>query len=428
MKRNFYGWKLLALLCLHMMLTTGVLAYGMPVLITDMVKDMGLNRKSLGLAIGCYSIGLGLAAPLAGYAIHRIGAKRGMMTGTLLLAAGALLMATTVHSLAGTLVVLASMGCAEPLCTSIPTKTVVSYWFRRRVALALTLSTLGTNIGGAIAPPSLSLLVIQAGGNWRIGWYAVMLTCLLAFVLTTLFVVNEPEELGQRTDGAGVDGERSVAAAATPRVRFGSTREVYKTSFDFEFRDIIRRPSAWWMVAGVFCATGGLSVIVGHGVANLTDRGFSATTAAGFLSIVAGIGVAGRLLFAAVGDYVEPRFIFAAALLSAASGLILLETVKPGADLQLIAALLGLGFSLPTMCLMAMVVNYFGRTGFSRFMGIVMSSMSVGPALAVTVAGAVFDRFGTYSPVLLTVAAALLVVGVAMPFVTPPRLPAMAAS
>ena len=146
MNQQFYGWKLLAGLWVILIFVTGFASYGGNIMNTYMITEMHLDRKSLGLATGSLAFFMGLSSPLAGFCVHRWGARVTISAGTLMVALGALAMATIVNTLVGTMIVYGLvMGSAVSLGGTIPVQTLTAFWFRRRFAFALTIGiTTGT--------------------------------------------------------------------------------------------------------------------------------------------------------------------------------------------------------------------------------------------------------------------------------------------
>lgn len=64
MRTTFYGWQLIAVLWFIMACAIGFSSYGGNVINTYMVTEMGLDRKSLGLANGSFGLCMGLFSPL----------------------------------------------------------------------------------------------------------------------------------------------------------------------------------------------------------------------------------------------------------------------------------------------------------------------------------------------------------------------------
>ena len=88
-KPLFYGWVLLGALWFVFAFNLGFPAYGGPVLNSAMAKDLGFSRETLGLITTFYIIMSGLPGPLVATAVNRFGARRTLIAGSLMNAAGA---------------------------------------------------------------------------------------------------------------------------------------------------------------------------------------------------------------------------------------------------------------------------------------------------------------------------------------------------
>jgi len=416
MKQDFYGWKLLVCLSAILMFTTGFSAFGASVLNTQMMLDMQMDRKSLGLAISSYALVLGLFSPLAGMFTHKWGARMSLCVGTLAMALGALAMATVVDSLVSLVFAYGLvMGMGAAMGTNIPTQTVVSYWFKKRLAMALTISIMGSNLGGFVSAPLLARVVTASDGNWKLGWFVVSAACAIALICAVFFVKNKPSDIGQFPDGA-----KHMDAKPDVKIGSSSSAQIYKTPVEWEFARVVRHPAIWWMFIGA--VTGGctLAIVVGHGIAHFMDLGHSPELAASFLGTVVGTGVIGRIIYAILGDHIEPRYVWSASLFLLALGMVVVVDATTVVQLYISATLLGIGSAMPSLCMAAMAVNYFGQNAFSRFMGLAGLFMALAPAVVVVATGMVFDRMGSYSLMFYSATVAFIVLGLVMPFIRPP--------
>lgn len=410
-------------LCLLMMSTVGVLVYGGTVLTTNMALSLNLDRTALGTVAGINSLAIGLFAPIAGQAVFKWGARAAMLCGILLLVLGCLALATVIDSLVGLVVVYGVViAIGVSLGTTVPSFTVASYWFSKRVAFAITSIGIATNLGGSIAAPFLTRVISGPSGSWRTGWLVAAGASAFAFLLAFFLIRDRPEDTkGEGTaPGKATGGPSGTTGVARRRLSFS----VYRTSVELEFRDAMRRGAVYWMLAGVVIGSCAMGIIMVHGVAHLMDLGNPASAAASFISAVLGAGIVANIIYALIGDHVEPRYVFGLALLLIGLGMAQMGDPGRGLGLWPVATLMGMGFALPIRCLSTMFVNYFGRASFSRYMGVVLFGMAVGPAATVIGAGAVFDAFGSYTPVMYPLAGICVFLAIAMPFVRPPAVSA----
>lgn len=417
MKQQFYGWKLLAVLSLIQAFVMGFTAYGGSIMNTYMITELQLDRKSLGFATGSFGLCMGLFSPLTGFCVHRRGARTILAVGTLTATLGALAMATIVDTLPGVVIVFGViMGCAAALSGGIPTQTVASQWFRKRLALAFTILGIGATIGGFVATSLLTRVIVASNGNWRAGWFVVAAVCAVSFLFAILFVRNKPADLGQVQDGVVRD-----EAHADPRTGLPAASSVYRTTEDWTYREALRHPGFWVMIFGVVIATSITGMMITHGVAHFKDLGYSPAMAAMFLSLLIFAGLGGKAIFATLGDRIEPRFLWGASLIFVAIGLALGVKATSATELYASAILMGAGPSVATLAMFTLAVNYYGKAAFAPLTGVIGLFLTLVPSVVVVLTGIVFDRSGSYTVAFYAAALICTLGGLVMPFVAPPK-------
>lgn len=417
MNRRFYGWKLLAALCVIQAFIIGFTAYAGSIMNTYMMIELHADRKSLGLATASFGLCMGLFSPLTGYLVHRRGARAMICAGTSAAALGALAMATTVGTLAGVMIVYGLvMGSAAALSGGIPSQTIASHWFRKRLAVALTALSIGASIGGFVATPLLSKVVVAHDGNWRMGWFVVAAVCAVAFLCAILFVRNKPADIGQVQDGAVAEADSTSGAKAVSPPAAG----VYKTAEDWTFREAVRHVTFWVMIFCVVCATSATGMMFAHGVAHFKDLGHSPGMAAIFLSTLIFAGLGGKGIFGILGDRIEPRFLWSAALILAAIGMALVINATSEIELYASAVLLGMGPAVACLGMFTLAANYYGKTPYPQLMGVTGLFMTLIPAMTTVLTGIVFDRFGSYTSAFISTAVICVLGSLTMLFVVPP--------
>jgi len=418
MNQQFYGWKLTMVLWGLCVFVLGFTSYGGPVMNTFMMTELHLDRKSLALAGGAFSVCMGLVSPLAGYVVSRWGARATLSAGILLASLGSLALATVVNSVAGVMVAYgAIVGSATALGGQVPCNAVLSYWFKKRLALVLAIVSTGTSVGGFLASPLLTKVIMAAGGNWRAGWFVVAATCALAFIVSILFVRNKPSDLGQVQDGiadVGVDADAPDAKPASC---------VYKTAEDWIFRDAVRNPVFWIMILSVGVSTSVWGILVGHGMAFFNDLGHSPQQGAVFLSCLVSSGLGGKALFAALGDRIEPRFLWSASLFAIAAAMLMVANSTSLVELYACAIVLGAMAPVGMLSLFALTANYYGKTAYASLMGVAGLFMVLLPSGVGFLAGMVFDHFGSYALAFNTHAGFGILAGLMMPFAITARQP-----
>jgi Na+/melibiose symporter-like transporter len=259
--------------------------------------------------------------------------------------------------------------------------------------------------------------VIQnADGNWRIGWFIIALASVVGIVTALITVRNHPSDVGQYPDG--------LAPCEAETVR-GSNRKsrTYRTAVDWTLHDAVRSRSLWFLIVAAVFGLFMWQVIVTQGPLHLQDRGFDPSMAALFYSLAIGLSIVGRFTIAALGDIIEPRYLFACGIFCVLIGGILFWFVSPAAmwTAYIYPLLAGFGFGLTYICLPTMIGNYWGAGSFAGIRGIDSPIELTFSAMAAPLAGFFYDLQGTYFTIMVISWIAGVVGLVAILLCTPPK-------
>jgi len=382
-KPVFYGWTLLGALWFVFAFNLGFPAYGGPGLNTAMAAQYGFSRETLGLITSFYIIMSGLPGPVVAMAVNRFGVRRTLMAGGLLNVAGATFMASAASSgIAAYLGFGLVIGAGVCTGAAIGSQTVLSRWFVRRRAMVMSILYSSGAIGGALASRFLLPWISQVAGTWRAGWWLIAALSGVAVVLAFVFVREKPEDMGLLPDG-----EPATEAGAAAR-----KRPSYITEAPWEFRDVVRRPTYWLIVASLVGGSGGYTLILAHGIVHLKDLGHPDPVAFGVIGTLAWTGLLAKAVLLALGDRMDPRWIWAVFMLFFGAGLALIVNPRTPFMVDLAAACVGIGFGGGVVCLMTVIGNYFGLKAFALLSGIAIAINTTLSALAPFIAGYLFDH------------------------------------
>jgi len=310
------------------------------------------------------------------------------------------------------------VGLGAALASMIPVQTVIVAWFSARRAMAMGLVMGGGAIGGFLAPQIISVAVEASGGNWRIGWFIIAVASIIGIVVAMLAVRNQPSDMGQHPHGLAPH-EAEVSVSGTSRAP-----RTYRTPVDWTLRDALKAPTLWLLVGAVVCSFFLWQVIVTQGPLHLQDRGFDPAMAAFFYSLAIGLSVVGRFTTAALGDIIEPRFLFAFGALCILLGGVLFWFVSPTTMWMayLYPLLGGFGFGIAYICVPTIVGNYWGSKAFASINGVVSPVSMLFQAMAAPFAGFLYDLQGSYLTIMI-IAWAVAAMGLAAIFLCkPPKL------
>jgi MFS family permease len=393
-ERAFYGWKLLAVFWLVLVINLAFPAYGIPIVHSYMVQELRLDRTMAGLPYSVYTVMSGLPAPLVALFVHRFGVRLTVVIGSALLLVGSLLMAFVVQGVWGAVAVSgAIVGLGVAMGGPLGAQPSVVQWFVRKRALALSLVYSAGGIGGFFAAPVLDRLIQSANGNWRAGWMLLAGLSALAGLIAAFGVRNQPSDLGQLPDG-GAAANRGSAARAAP---------TFITTEVWTWREAAGSRTFWLMVLALCGGSCGLTLFLAQGILHLKDLGYGAT-AAWSVSIMTASTLLGKLALAAVGDRIDPRYVWACTLAVFGCGLVLLVKPPNTLSLYVCAVCIGFGFGGGIVCMMTVLSNYYGVRAFAVVAGIATACNTVLASCSPVVAGLAYDGFGSYAPVFYALA------------------------
>jgi len=401
MKTDFYGWKLLVAMWCVLFVNLAFPFYGASVINTYMALDFNLDRRILGLIVTVFTLTSGLNSPVAAFVINKIGVRYTMLIGGSLILLSALTMASFVDSGMQAVVIFGVIaGTGVVSGGALTAQAIVANWFVRRRALALSLVLSAPGIGGFIAAPLLNHVISSADGNWRVGWWLVAGLCCFSISVTALFIKDKPANIGQFPDGIAPGAKSDQGSGHESHSRF----KVYRTTEDWKFSEAIRQPALWLVM---FCVIGfgsTFTLFQAHGVIHLQDLGFAPEVAARSISIMSISTLIGNFIIGALGDRIEPRYLWVMTISCSGLAMLLGPSVSSSFEIYPYVVLLGIGFGGSVVCVMTLLGNYFGNGPYTSVVGCTMAAQIIGSSGVPVLAGVIFDHYGSYNPVFYSLA------------------------
>lgn len=398
---------ILCVAALISLISTGYPYYGASVLNAVMAQDLSIERSLLGLGFTVMLLIQGLLGPLITRTMRSLGIRATIVIGSLILAAGAALMASWVDSgwkyiVAFGLVV----GIGTGMSTYIPTQTLMAQWFDRRRAMAFSIVIAAGGIGGFIASPLLGGLLNRNGGDWRALWWLVAVSVLVVALIAGLLLRDRPAHVQAGADTATIVSDAGGWTAAR----------------------LLRTPLLWIIVLGELAIGMPIMSFFAHGVPHLRSLGHDAAQASMAVGLLAGASVGGKFIVGVLGDRIEPRYLWCGALLAVCLGVALLIHADSRLSIYLFSTVLGIGYGAGLICKSLMVGRYFGAAAFGLVMGTVAPVSISLTALSPYLLGLSYDRIGSYAPGLSALAALALIAALLQLFARSPKPEAAAFS
>ena len=368
MKEAPYAWVVVWATFFALAVIFGV-SYSFAAFFASFASEFAAQRADVSLVFGLsggvyFDFGAG-----AGMLADRFGPRAVTTAGMLLIAAGLWLC-----SLADSMrMVYAAYGVGVGLGIALvytPSIACVQPWFKARRGLAAGLASAGIGAGTVAVP--LMVTVAIGWWQWRGAMRALALAVLVLGVCATWLLRRAPA--ARMAPGQAVAGQ--------------------------SLRETLRDARFWWLYLSVVLAAPSMFIPFAHVSAAARDMGVDAASAVGLVGLI-GIGsLVGRFAIGALADRLGRTLTLL--LMQASMGLSLLAWWSAGGypTLVFFALWFGLSYGGIVSLLPAICMDLFGARAVSGIIGTLYSGAALGNLAGPVLAGAVFDRTGSYLPVL----------------------------
>jgi MFS family permease len=395
-KRNFYyGWIMVGLAMVSMAFWFGFRT-SFSVFFATLVDHFHWSRAEAAGVQSLAMIVYMVMAPTVGTLVDRIGPRRVIIPGTLLLALG-LILCTRIETLGEFYLYFGLIAAIGVTGLSITAFTVIlAHWFLRYRGRAYGLAAVGIGIGSFAFVPLLQFFISSRG--WAYAFFIFALLVLLIPLPLNLFLLkHKPAEVGRLPDG---DFPFPSGEASAPRKEEG----VKETSSPVpppgpELGEVIRTGRFWALLFFPASTALGIYVIIVHTVKYLVDQRVDPMWAASLFAASAAISAAFRFLWGWLSDWMgrEMTFTLGSFLFSTGVLLLLLFQYFPSPLLlYLFVVIFGVGWGATSPMFMAVSADLYQGKNFGLIYGLVEAMVGIGAALGSWGAGWIFDRTQNY--------------------------------
>jgi sugar phosphate permease len=390
----FFGWWVVFASAAIVFLTGGTFFYGFSALFNPIVREFGWSRAAVSFAFSLRTEVGGIAAPVVGFMVDRVGPRRLMVIGVVIVALGFFLLSRTqsLWMFYGSVVVIAiGMSAAAGPVGMV----AVAYWFRRRRGRALAFLTMGTGASGVMVVV-LALLISAFG--WRSALLIVAAVQLAVCLPLAFSIRDRPEDIGLYPDGEPPDSVGEEETAVAPGLAEPD---------EFTVRQALRSSAFWRLALAVSLGNLGAMAIIVHQIPFLTGSvGLSEGAAAALVTGMTLVGVAGRFGFGYVADFIDKRFVMTGAYAMLALAVLLFAAVYEPWQAFPALILFGLSWGGIIPVRPALQAEVFGLQAFGAIQGLVFTIATVGGLIGPVFAGWMYDQTESYRLAFVILAAA----------------------
>lgn len=386
--RIYHGWIVVAASCVAYMLVLGMTVNSFGLFVIPVSAELGLSRATMNTAPILFNVGNGLTAALIGRLLVTVPARTVLLAAALLMALG-----FSVLGLSSSLLLSAiALGILLPLGANasaiITLNVLVTRWFVAHRARAMTLSTLGMSLGGAVAPPIVAVLVERCGWRVALFWMGASLALTIACIAGLVRERPGRDEAAPRRNESTGEG---VASADHGPLEASAT-----------VGQLLRTPEFWSVSLNVSLLLGMLATLSVSMIPWAVGEGVTTMQATSLVAVSGGTSIVANLLLAAYADRMDRGALLCGLFVLIAPAIGVLIYVNSYPWMVACAAVQGAAAGLIFPLFQSRLVDRFGVASFGTVRGLTIPINAVACAIGMRFAGEVYDRCGSYTPAFAT--------------------------
>lgn len=376
--RLFYGHVVVAAgfaiqwICIGAMFTYGVF-------FKHLATEFGWSRTTISGASSLAFLFVGLMGIVAGRLNDRFGPRIIMAASGILLGLGYLLMSQLqapwqLYLFYGVII---GTGISTH---DIVTLSTVARWFVQKRGMMTGIVKAGTGAGQLVTPLLASVLIAAYG--WRISYIIIGSAVAILIVIIAQFLRRDPQQMGLLPSG-----------------KTDATTSASQSEEGLLPREAIRIKQFWTISLAYFTVVFCLLTIIVHIVPHATDIGISETKAAGILSTIGGVSMAGRVTIGTASDKIGSKRAMIICFIMLITSLLWLQIARELWMLYLFALVYGFAHGGFYTLVSPLIARLFGTKAHGAIFGIVYFAGTVGGSIGPVLAGRFFDITQSYQTV-----------------------------
>ena len=384
----YYGWWIVLASFITAFYVAGTIFYGFTAFIEPLANEFGWSYTQISLAASLRGLEMGLLAPFVGILVDRFGSRKLLLSGSLVLGFGIILLGFT-KSLAmfyGAFILIA-FGAGG--CTSVVTMTAVANWFDKNVGKAMGVTVSGFGASGMIIPLIVWMIAVF---GWRMTLIVLGIGMWIIGVPAAFVMRNKPENEPDVSTMEKSDKHNDLSQKGSDDKRFRYTEILKKKSFLFvNLAEVIRLMA--------------LMAVVTHIMPYLSTMDISRMSSGLMAAGIPLLSIAGRFGFGWLGDIFEKKYVMAISFSLMALGMLALCHIQLTGMIYIFLFFFSNGYGGIAALRGAWLREYYGKENFGKYLGIMMGFGACGGIIGPTTAGWVFDMTGSYYFVWLALSA-----------------------
>ena len=371
-KNSFhYGWVIVIAGMAVLFSCLGLGRFSLGMLLPSMGTSMNLNYFQMGLIGTGNFVGYMVSVILAGIIAGRIGARKTIFIG-LVIVGGSMALISHAMGFVAIICFYTATGMGSGLA-NVPMMGLVSQWFfknTRGKAAGFMLS--GNGLAIVFAGFFVPWINLQAGAEgWRLSWLIMGIMSLVIAVFVAGLLRNDPKEKGLKP--------------------IGEYKSINKGEKDSSLWTLVHLGSVYTLFGATYVVYATFIV-----TAMVNERGFGENAAGTFWAIVGGLSIISGPLFGSLSDRIGRRLTMMIVFLLFTISYVLAAARLVDAFLYASIVIFGLTvWSIPTI-MSAAVGDYMGPKRAAKAFGFITVFFGIGQISGPAVAGFLTDLTGTF--------------------------------
>jgi MFS transporter, OFA family, oxalate/formate antiporter len=390
MSRNriFFGWWLLFGIFTCYTALCGIQINTLPLFYPELIKEFGWSNAKVTQAATAFYLTGAILTPFISSFFDRHSARVFMIAGALATILG-LFSYRSLHTLTQMMLIYMVFSVSQVCAGQVPTMLVVTRWFKRYRGMAVGITLMGPDLGGAIFP-----LVVKhtlATGGWRHSVFVLMIIAGIMMLLPLIFLIrSRPEDKGLQPDGDQPNAEQP-GLPDSQQAHSGMT-----------LKEAVRMPVFYVLAFATgalwFCMNG---ILQHQTIFMSSELGLTMDTLPVIISMIFWFAIAGKLLIGYLSDHCDKIMLMFIVVITLIAGLSLLRFASAGNLLGLYsyAAVFGIGYSGTFTMIQLVIAEFYSGKSYGKILGI-LTMVDVGAGgIAITVIAKMQAAFNSYLPV-----------------------------
>ena len=406
-RRFEYKWVIFAVCFLMVFICLGFCSSTKSLYLDVITKEMNIPRTQFAFNDSARFISSALVNLFFGTLIYKYGVRKLTAFGFIMLIASMLTYAfapnVLVFCLGGAL-----LGIGLTFTTTTMASSVIRRWFHKDIGRYTGIVLAANGVGGAVATNILLPIIdserkVFGHTGYKVSYLLVAGILLALGILVVVLLRERPKDA-------------AIEAAPT-----GKKKPRGSSWVGIEFSEAKKRPYFYIVVLIVFLTGFSVQGISGVYKAHMRDVGLDSALLANVISVFSLVFTAAKILVGVIYDKFNLRKVLLVCEGAAILSFTILAFITPttfGAILAFVYAV-AFAFAMPLETLVIPLVtnDLFGNANYDKILGFLIAANYSGYAVGAPVVNLCFDKFGTYKPVLLVLAAVMLTSMIAFQFI-----------